>query len=135
MTINYPKKKRFIAQLPISMSSTPGDIIGNFTTFVGLPLDTLNVHTFARVFECINLLQNDFCIQRYITLNATVSGQDRIYPKTHLCRTFFAEYSKPMVQPSSSIRRSVVVVVHNAQRSSPKPLDKSKPNCMWRLLG
>ena len=43
-------------------------------------------------FECINLLQNDFCKQRYITLNATISGKDRIYPKTHLCRTFFAEY-------------------------------------------
>ena len=39
-------------------------------------------------FECLNLLQNDFCKQRYITLNATISGQDRIYPKTHLCRTF-----------------------------------------------
>ena len=44
-------------------------------------------------FECINLLQNDFCKQRSITLNATISGQDRIYPKTHLCRTFFAEYT------------------------------------------
>ena len=40
-------------------------------------------------FECIRLLQNDFCKQRYISLNATISGQDRIYPKTHLCRTFF----------------------------------------------
>ena len=44
-------------------------------------------------FECINLLQNDFCKQRYITLNATISGKDRIYSKTHLCRTFFAEYT------------------------------------------
>ena len=43
-------------------------------------------------FECIRLLQNDFCKQRYITLNATISSQDRIYPKTHLCRTFLAEY-------------------------------------------
>ena len=48
--------------------------------------------TFGFNFECINLLQNDFCKQGYITLNATISGQDRIYAKTHLCRTFFAEY-------------------------------------------
>ena len=39
-------------------------------------------------FERIKLLQNDFCKQRFITLNATIPGQDRIYPKTHLCRTF-----------------------------------------------
>ena len=45
-------------------------------------------------FECTKLLQNDFPKQRYITLNATIPGQDRINPKTHLCRTFFAEYSK-----------------------------------------
>ena len=38
--------------------------------------------------ECTKLLQNDFRKQRYITLNATIPGQDRIYPKTHLCRTF-----------------------------------------------
>ena len=43
-------------------------------------------------FECTKLLQNDFRKQRYITLNATIPGQDRIYPKTHLCSTFFAEY-------------------------------------------
>ena len=43
-------------------------------------------------FQCIKLLENDFCKERYITLNATIPGQDRIYPKTHLCRTFFAEY-------------------------------------------
>ena len=43
-------------------------------------------------FVCINLLQNDFCKQRYITLNATISGLDRIHQKTHLCRTCFAEY-------------------------------------------
>ena len=39
-------------------------------------------------FECVKLLQNDFRKQRYITLNATIPEQDRIYPKTHLCRTF-----------------------------------------------
>ena len=43
-------------------------------------------------FECSKLLQNDFRKQRYIILNATIPGQDKIYPKTHLCRTFFAEY-------------------------------------------
>ena len=26
-------------------------------------------------------------------------------------------------------------VVHNAQRSSPKPLGQSKPNFLWSLLG
>ena len=35
MTINYTKKKRLMTQLPISMSSAPDDIIGNFTTFEG----------------------------------------------------------------------------------------------------
>ena len=35
MTINYTKKKRFMTQLPISMSSAPVDIIDNFTTFEG----------------------------------------------------------------------------------------------------
>ena len=40
-------------------------------------------------FECTKLLQNDVRKQRYITLNASsIPGQDRIYPKTHLCRTF-----------------------------------------------
>ena len=34
------------------------------------------------------MLQIDFCKQRYIILNAGISGQDRIYPKTRLCRTF-----------------------------------------------
>ena len=42
--------------------------------------------------ECINLLQNDFCKQRYITLNVSIPGQDRIDPKTYLCRTFFTGY-------------------------------------------
>ena len=56
------------------------------TLLVILPL--LSKGTFYFNFECVNLLQNDFCI-RYITLNASISGQDRIYPKTHLCRTFF----------------------------------------------
>ena len=49
MTIYYTKKKRLMTQLPISMSSAPGDIIDNFTTFEGWPLDALNVHSFARV--------------------------------------------------------------------------------------
>ena len=39
------------------------------------------------------VVANDFNNQRYITLNTTIPGQDRIYPKTHLCRTFFAEYT------------------------------------------
>ena len=38
--------------------------------------------------ECTQLLQNDFFKQRYITLNAIIPGQDRIYPNTNLCRTF-----------------------------------------------
>ena len=32
-------------------------------------------------------MQNDLCKQQYITFNATISGQDRIYPKTHIFRT------------------------------------------------
>ena len=43
--------------------------------------------------ECIKLLQNDFFKQLYITFNAIIPGQDRIYPNTHLCRTFFAGYT------------------------------------------
>ena len=40
-------------------------------------------------------------------------------------------------RPSSSVRPSVVrPSVHHFQRSSPlKPLDQSKPNFMWSLLG
>ena len=44
--------------------------------------------------ECIKLLQNEFRKERYVKLNATIPGQDRIYPKTHMCRTFFAENIK-----------------------------------------
>ena len=39
-------------------------------------------------FECTKLLENDVCKQRYITSKAIIPGQDRIYPKIHLCRTF-----------------------------------------------
>ena len=76
------------------MSSAPGDIIGNFTTFEGLTLRRFKCSQFRKSnsdfnFECTKLLQNDFRKQRYITLNdATIPGQDRIYPKTNLCRTF-----------------------------------------------
>ena len=42
--------------------------------------------------EGIKLLHNDFFKQRYITINAIIPGQDRIYPNTHVCRTFFAGY-------------------------------------------
>ena len=42
--------------------------------------------------ECITLLKNDFFKQRYKTFNVTILGQDRIDPKTHLCRTFFTGY-------------------------------------------
>ena len=38
--------------------------------------------------EYIKLLQNDIFKQQFITFNATIPGQDRIYPNTHLCRTF-----------------------------------------------
>ena len=40
------------------------------------------------ILECNQLLQNDFFKQRYITFNATIPDQDRIYTNTHLCRTF-----------------------------------------------
>ena len=54
----------------------------------------------------------------------------------HLSQRLIGElivYSCSGVRPSSS---SYVVVVHNAQTSSsPKPLARSKPNFMWRLLG
>ena len=42
--------------------------------------------------ECIRLLQKDLFKQGYITFNATVLGQEEIYPNTHLRRTFFAGY-------------------------------------------
>ena len=51
--------------------------------------------SFARV-PWILILNASTCCKmisvKYITLNATISGQDRIYPNTHLCRTLFAEY-------------------------------------------
>ena len=62
MTINYTKKKRFMTQLTISMSATPGDIIGNFTTFEGRPLDALNVHSFAREPWILSLNASHCCI-------------------------------------------------------------------------
>ena len=42
--------------------------------------------------EFFKLFQNDFSKQRYITLNATSPGQDRIYPKTPSVQNIFAEY-------------------------------------------
>ena len=48
-------------------------------------------------FEQIKLLQNDFCKQRLIILNAAISGQYKIYPKAHLCRTF-AEYIQACIK-------------------------------------
>ena len=38
--------------------------------------------------KCIQLLKNDFFKQQYRIFNAIIPGQDRIYPNTHLCRTF-----------------------------------------------
>ena len=52
--------------------------------------------------ECIQLLQNDFFKQQYITFNATVLGQDRIYQNTHLCKTSFAGYMWKIAWMSSS---------------------------------
>ena len=45
-------------------------------------------------FECTKLLRIDFRKQQYITTKATIHGQDRIYPKTHLCRTFLLSIYK-----------------------------------------
>ena len=75
------------------MFSAPVDIIGNFTTFEGVTPKRLKCMQFRKgsldfSLECIQMLQNDFSKQRYITLNATVPGQDKIYPNTHLCRNF-----------------------------------------------
>ena len=72
-------------------------------------------------FECLNLLQHDFCKQRYITLNATISGQDRIYPKTHLCRTFLAEYTNDFstlynTLPHDLIKNQLVDLIENKFR-------------------
>ena len=39
-------------------------------------------------FECINLFQNDFCKQRYITLNVTIQN----LPENPSVQNFFAEY-------------------------------------------
>ena len=74
------------------MSSAPGDNIGIFTTPRRFKCSQFHKGTLDLNFECIKLLQNDFCKQRHIPLNVTIPGQDRICPKTHLCRTFFAEY-------------------------------------------
>ena len=55
-------------------------------------------------FESIKMLQNDFCKQRYIILNATTSGQDRIYPKIHLCRTL-------LLSIYASLKSFIILVV------------------------
>ena len=34
------------------------------------------------------MLQNDLFKQQFMIFNATISGQDRIYPNFHFCRTF-----------------------------------------------
>ena len=61
-------------------------------------------------FECAKLLQNVFCKQRCVTLNATFPDQDRIYQQTHLCRTFLlsivmlSRIYLPIVQSLNIIR-------------------------------
>ena len=51
----------------------------------------------------------------------------------HLSRRLIGEL---IVYPWSGVRRMSSVVVHNAQTSSSqKPLGRTKPNFMWRLLG
>ena len=51
--------------------SAPGDIIGNFTTFEGRPLDALNVHGFARVPWILILNASSCC--KMIPLNIDIS--------------------------------------------------------------
>ena len=80
-----------------SMFSGPGDSIGNLATFDGVTPRRFKFTQFRNgtldfSLKCIQLFQNDFYKQRYITFNATIPDQDRIYPNTHLCRTFFAGY-------------------------------------------
>ena len=57
--------------------------------------------------------------------NAVISCE--LVVLAHLLYTHGPSSVDVIVRPS--------VVVHNAQRSSPKPLGQSKPNFMWSLLG
>ena len=51
-----------------SMSSAPGDIIGNFTTFEGWPLDALNGHSFVRV-PWISIFNASHCCKMIVKNN------------------------------------------------------------------
>ena len=50
--------------------------------------DSIIKELWISVWSPSNCCKNDLSKQRYITLNATIPGQDRIYPKTLVCRTY-----------------------------------------------
>ena len=86
-----------MTQLPISLSSAPGDIIGNFTTFEGRPLDALNVHSFARVPWILSLNASHCC--KMISVNNDIYNIkcNYLWPRQNLLenlsvQNFFAEY-------------------------------------------
>ena len=56
-------------------------------------------------FEYTKLLQNDFRKQRYTILNATIPGQDRIYPKTSLQNFFLLSIYDHKVEFQASVHK------------------------------
>ena len=79
--------------------------------------------------ECIQLLQNYFFNQQYIIFDATIPGQDRIYPNTHLCRTFCWVYEKIVrcsLKYFSSVRSAYVVNIYLNCRGDYKQYSQMK---------
>ena len=91
------EKKQFITQSPIVQVLNVLNSKRHFARFRGVTprrfkWTQFRQNTFDFNFVFIHRLQNKFSKQPYITLNATSPGQDSIYPKTPVCRPFFAEY-------------------------------------------
>ena len=70
-----------IAPVPVHCFSIT--FTGNFATFEGWPYRRSKCTQGTLNFNCIQLLPNNFCKQRYITLNATIpEKKNRSYQKT-----------------------------------------------------
>ena len=98
--------------VPVLYVLAPCDSIGNFTTFEGRPLDALKAQfpkgTLDFNLECIQMLENVFDKQRYITFDATIYGEYRIDPKTHLSRTFLLGIRKVLEKVSRLTTKSLI---------------------------
>ena len=96
VTINYTEKKQFISQSSIvqvlHVFSTRRHFAGQGVTLRCFKCTQFRQGILDFNLEFVQVLQIDFSKQRYKTLNATIPGPDRIFPKTQVCTTFFDEY-------------------------------------------